>query len=152
MFGEGAMAAEVQNRITTGPGSAAIRFAGFANHPTDALAEIDVLVVPSVLDGRPAAVMEANACGVPVLGAPVGGIPELIEEGRNGHVVAPRDHARIAALLAGWRQDLEGFARLRTSSRRLAEARFDRQRMMDAYEAAYLETMARPARPVGICA
>jgi hypothetical protein len=41
---------------------------------------------------------------------------------------------------------------LPTSSRRLAEARFDRQRMMDAYEAAYLETMARPARPVGICA
>lgn len=151
MFGEGALTTEVQARIAAGPAATAIRFAGFANHPTDALAEIDVLVVPSVLDGRPGAVMEANACGVPVLGAPVGGIPELIEEGHNGYVVAPRDHARIAALLAGWRQDLEEFGRLRVSSRRVAEARFDRQRMMDAYEAAYIETLARPARPVGIC-
>jgi glycosyltransferase involved in cell wall biosynthesis len=31
------------------------------------------------LDGRPNIVMEANACGVPAIGAPVGGIPELIE-------------------------------------------------------------------------
>jgi len=152
VFGEGAMAMEVQNRIAAGPAADAIRFAGFANHPTDALAEIDVLVVPSVLDGRPAAVMEANACGVPVLGAPVGGIPELIEEGRNGCVVAPRDHARIAALLAGWRQDLDGFGRLRASSRHVAEARFDRQRMMNAYEAAFHETLAHPARPAAICA
>ena len=152
MFGEGAMAAEVQARIAAGPAATAIRFAGFANHPTDALAEIDVLVVPSLLDGRPAAVMEANACGVPVLGAPVGEIPELIEEGRNGYVVAPRDHAQIAALLAGWRQDLEGFGRLRASSRQVAEARFDRQRMMDAYEAAYRKTLACPARLVATCA
>jgi glycosyltransferase involved in cell wall biosynthesis len=152
MFGEGAMTAQVQARIAAGPAAAAIRFAGFASHPTDALAEIDVLVVPSVLDGRPAAVMEASASGIPVIGAPVGGIPELIEEGRNGHVVTPRDHARIATLLAGWRQDLKAFARLRVSARLLAETRFDRERMMDAYETVYRETLARPARPVAICA
>ena len=152
MYGEGAMTAQVKARIAAGPAAAAIRFAGFASHPTDALAEIDVLVVPSVLDGRPAAVMEASASGIPVIGAPVGGIPELVEEGRNGHVVTPRDHARIAALLAGWRQDLGGFARLRATARLVAEARFDRQRMMDAYETAYLETLERTARPVAICA
>ena len=146
------MTAQVKARIAAGPAAAAIRFAGFASHPTDALAEIDVLVVPSVLDGRPAAVMEASASGIPVIGAPVGGIPELVEEGRNGHVVTPRDHARIAALLAGWRQDLGGFARLRATARLVAEARFDRQRMMDAYETADLETLERTARPVAICA
>jgi glycosyltransferase involved in cell wall biosynthesis/SAM-dependent methyltransferase len=150
MFGEGAMAAQVQARIAASPASAAIRFAGYASHPTDALAEIDVLVVPSVMDGRPASVMEASACAIPVLGAPVGSIPELIEEGRNGYVIAPNDFASVASLLAGWRQDLESFARLRGTARQVAEARFNRNRMMDAYEAAYRETLARPARPVAI--
>ena len=152
MFGEGAMAGDVRARIAASPAAAAIHFAGYADHPTTALAAIDVLVVPSLLDGRPAAVMEANACGVPVIGAPVGGIPELIEEGRNGFVVAPRDTARIAALLTGWRADPGGFAALRVSARAVAEARFDRRRMMDAYEAAYRDTLARPARPVAVLA
>ncbi len=148
MYGEGAMSDEVRARIAFSPASKFISFAGYADHPTTALASIDVLAVPSLLDGRPAAVMEANACGVPVLGASVGGIPELIEEGRNGHVVSPRDAARYIALLASWRDDPRSFARMRAGSRAVAEARFDRRRMMDAYEAAYQETLARPARPL----
>ena len=152
MFGEGPMTAQVQARIMSGRAASAIKFAGFADHPTTALAQIDVLVVPSVLDGRPAAVMEANACGVPVIGAPVGGIPELIEEGRNGFLALPRNHERIAALLSGWQADPARFAALRQSARRVAEARFDRNRMMDRYEAVYRAVLARPARPVGICA
>jgi glycosyltransferase involved in cell wall biosynthesis len=150
MFGEGAMAEAVKARIAESPAREAIRFAGYVDHPTTALAAIDVLVVPSLLDGRPAAVMEANACGVPVIGAPVGGIPELIEEGRSGFLAEPRAVARVAELVEGWRSDLAGFAALRDSARRVAEARFDRRRMMDAYEAAYLEFLAQPARPVAV--
>lgn len=148
MFGEGPMAEEVRARIAGSPANAAIRFAGFADHPTTALAEIDVLVVPSVLDGRPSAVMEASACGVPVIGAPVGGIPELIEEGRNGLLADPRDHARIAAQIARWQAEPECFAALRSRARQVAEARFDRVRMMNGYEAVYRDVLARPARPV----
>lgn len=148
MFGEGAMAAEVKARIAASPARAAITFAGFADHPTTALAQIDVLVVPSVLDGRPAAIMEANACGVPVIAAPVGGIPELIEEGRNGFLCPPRDAARCAALVGALQEDPARFAALRETAREVAEARFDRRRMMDAYEAAYLDTLAASARPL----
>lgn len=152
MFGEGVMTEEVRGRIASSPARAAIRFEGYADHPTSALAEIDALVVPSLLDGRPVAIMEANACGVPVIGAPVGGIPELIEEGRNGFLAGPRDVARVAELAAGWRADPPGFAALRETARQVAEARFDRRRMMDAYEAAFLDTLAQPARPVAALA
>lgn len=152
MFGEGAMTAQVQARIAASPAREAIRFAGFADHPTTALAAIDLLVVPSVLDGRPAAIMEANACGVPVIAAPVGGIPELIDEGLNGYLSSPRDVARIAGLVARLRDDPAAFQALRESARRVAEARFDRRRMMDAYEAAYMDTFARPARALATLA
>jgi glycosyltransferase involved in cell wall biosynthesis len=147
MFGEGPLARAVSERAANSPAAAVISFEGFVDHPASALAQLDVIVVPSRLDGRPAVVMEASACGVPVIGAPVGGIPELIEEGRNGFVVAPKDVDRISALISEWSGDRAKFASLRSNARRVAEERFGRTRMMDRYERVYREVLNCPARP-----
>ena len=40
--------------------------------------------MPSLSEGTPFAMVESMACGKPALGTPVGGIPELIEEGKTG--------------------------------------------------------------------
>jgi glycosyltransferase involved in cell wall biosynthesis len=133
IFGEGSMQEEVRARAGGGPAAAAIAFEGYAAHARDALRAVDVLVVPSKLDGRPNVVMEANACGVPVIGAPVGGIPELVKDGVNGHLVTPGDHARIAGLIRSWVENPETFAKLRRMSRAKAERDFDRRRMLDEY-------------------
>ena len=142
MFGEGSMTGEVRSRIDAGGAADAIRFAGYVDHPTTALAQMDVLVVPSKLDGRPNVVMEANACGVPVIGAPVGGIPELIESGRNGFLLGPEEHDSIAAVLSSWMSDSASFGRIQATCRATAEARFDRRRMLDAYEAVFREFLS----------
>jgi glycosyltransferase involved in cell wall biosynthesis len=133
MFGEGSMHKAVRARAGAGPAAAAITFEGYAAHARDALRAADVLVVPSILDGRPNIVMEASACGVPVIAAPVGGIPEVVEDGVNGYLVTPRDHTRIAALIRGWLENPETFAKLRRLSRAKAERDFDRRRMLDDY-------------------
>jgi glycosyltransferase involved in cell wall biosynthesis len=150
MFGQGPQEDEVKARLLNSPARDAIEFGGFVEHPTQAFRRIDVLSVPSLLDGRPAAIMEANACGVPVIGAPVGGIPELINEGLNGHVVALGRTDRLAELLAGWCANPASFAALRSQSRILAEARFDRTRMMDRYHRVITEVRDGTPRPVGV--
>lgn len=65
-------------------------------------AAMDVLAVPSIwpeVFGRVAA--EAQACGVPVIGSRIGGIPEAIDEGRTGFLVPPGDaDAWASALLS----------------------------------------------------
>jgi glycosyltransferase involved in cell wall biosynthesis len=81
--------------------------------------------------------MEANACGAPVIAAPVGGIPELIEEGVNGYLAMPAEIDRIASLLTSWSADPALRRVMRSSSRRIAEARFDRRRMIMDYAAAF---------------
>jgi len=44
----------------------------------------DVFVIPSLMDNLPNTVLEAIMCGTPVIGFPVGGIPEMIVDGENG--------------------------------------------------------------------
>lgn len=135
MVGSGPIAEEVQGAVRGSVARDAIAYRGFQPDLVSELRALDVLVVPSKLDGRPNVVMEANACGVPVIAAPVGGIPELIEEGKNGHLVDPRDAARVVELVRGWAESPDALAALKASSRAAAEARFDQRRMMDRYEA-----------------
>ncbi|MEO9191677.1 MAG: glycosyltransferase [Acetobacteraceae bacterium] len=139
LVGEGPMAGEVRRRVQASPAGGAISFLGYAESAAAALQELDVLIVPSKLDGRPNIIMEANACAVPVIAAPVGGIPEMIEEGRNGFLVKPDDTARIREILDGWRADPATLDAMRHTARLTAETNFDRKRMMDAYALVFSE-------------
>tara|TARA_R110002096_G_scaffold256795_1_gene450101 strand:+ start:6565 stop:7830 length:1266 start_codon:yes stop_codon:yes gene_type:complete len=46
----------------------------------------DVFVIPSLMDNLPNTVIESIMCGTPVIGFPIGGIPDMIEDGVNGYI------------------------------------------------------------------
>ncbi|GAK93152.1 glycosyl transferase [Nonlabens ulvanivorans] len=48
----------------------------------------DVFVIPSIMDNLPNTVLESLLCGIPVIGFPVGGIPDMIDEGKNGLIAS----------------------------------------------------------------
>jgi glycosyltransferase involved in cell wall biosynthesis len=137
MFGQGQLADAVRARVARGTAAAVIDFCGYAGDAIEALHSIDVLIISSQVDGRPVALMEANACGVPVIAAPVGGLPEMILEGQNGHLAGPKDHAAITRIVRGWMEDPNSFDRMRQMARMTAEAQFNRQRMLDEYAAVF---------------
>jgi len=58
--------------------------------------QADVFVLPTYAEGFPNAVLEAMAMALPVITTPVGGIPDVVEDGRNGLVIAPGSSAEIA--------------------------------------------------------
>lgn len=74
----------------------------------------DVLVLPSRSEGRPNVVVEAQACGLPVVATRVGGTPELVEDGDSGLLVEPDDPASLARTVGR----LAGDAALRQRLRR----------------------------------
>lgn len=95
---------------------ASVEYVGYVDAATY-LAETDVLVFPSEwLEALGNGVFEAYSQGVPVIGSAVGGIPESIDEGETGFVVAPGDSvelaARMSCLLAdpGKRQEMAASA------------------------------------------
>src|SRR5205823_10668855 len=57
----------------------------------------DVFVIPSIQENFPLTVLEALACGIPVIGFAVGGIPESVRPGITGLLVPPQDVASLRA-------------------------------------------------------
>ncbi|MDD5750772.1 MAG: glycosyltransferase family 4 protein [Candidatus Pacebacteria bacterium] len=76
----------------------AVEFRGFIPH-SNAIEEIsrgEVFVCPSLAEGLGNVFLEAQACRTPAVGTDVGGIPDIIQNGFNGVLVAPRDSRAIA--------------------------------------------------------
>jgi len=74
-------------------------YAGFADREKlkAHLGQAAMLALPSLEDNCPMVVLEAMAAGVPVLAGKVGGLPDLIEDGRNGVFCDPLDAASMRA-------------------------------------------------------
>ena len=76
-----------------------VRFLGWQADLTSVLARWDVFALPSLEEGFGVAALEAMAVGLPVVASAVGGIPELIVDGRTGYLVPPGDARALAECL-----------------------------------------------------
>jgi glycosyltransferase involved in cell wall biosynthesis len=67
----------------------------------------DVFILPSFAEGVPVSLMEAMACGIPVLATYVGGVAELVEAEKSGLIVPPADSLALRDALARYFDDFE---------------------------------------------
>jgi glycosyltransferase involved in cell wall biosynthesis len=79
-------------------------------------------------DGIPNVLMEAMACGLPVVTTPVSGIPEIIRDGFNGRLVPPDDPTALADALLGLDADPALAQSLSAEARATVRERFDGER------------------------
>lgn len=93
---------------------APVRFAGRVSFSAlrQAYADADVLVISSAVDNQPNALVEASACGLPVVATAVGGIPDMVEDGVNALLVTPGDADALAAAVLRVTRDRELASRL----------------------------------------
>ena len=97
-------------------------------------------VVPSRwYENQPLAVLEAFASGLPVVGTALGGIPELIERGVDGHHVPPDDPAALASALAALLDDAERAFAMGKAARAKVERAHGPAQHLDALERVYDE-------------
>ena len=100
------------------------------------LASLDLLVLPSRLDGRPVVVMEALAAGTPVLASNVGGLPGLIHHGVSGWLCRPGAYDDFVEIVRLAVKDRAALARMRAAARSSAERHLNIDIMLANYEAA----------------
>jgi glycosyltransferase involved in cell wall biosynthesis len=111
-----------------------VRFHGALTEPevTDLLQRAHAFVLPSIvlpsgfMEGIPVSLMEAMACGVPVIATRISGIPELVRDGETGVLAEPGDAAGLAAAIEGLLSAGEDAMRARLAAARgLVEEQFD---------------------------
>ena len=101
------------------------------------LADADVFVLPSRSEGQPMAVLEAMANGLAVVASDVGGIPEMIDDGRSGLLVQPDDVGALGAALRAVLADAEHRRALGAAARARALAEFDIEVVWRRFDALY---------------
>jgi glycosyltransferase involved in cell wall biosynthesis len=98
-----------------------VEWTGFTDDVNTQLRRMDVFVLPSLFgEGMPMVILEAMAAGVPVVGARVEGIPEVLQDGKSGLLVAPGNAEELA-------RAIESMISGQTDWKKIREAAYQRQ-------------------------
>jgi glycosyltransferase involved in cell wall biosynthesis len=90
--------------------------------------QADLLCLPTYGDTNPWALLEAMACGTPVLSSPVGGIADLLDDGRAGTLVPHGQPQALAEAITALLAQPERAAALAARARERCEQRYDARR------------------------
>jgi len=96
--GSGPLRHELERLVEVLGLKGSLRFIGKLEEVHPYLAALDVFVLPSRSEGLSLTLMEAMACGVPVVAVAVGGVPEVV--GEDGLLVAPAGHALAGGIIS----------------------------------------------------
>ena len=124
-----------------------VRLPGWTDDVAAALPGYDALVLPSRSEGWPLTFVEAMLAGLPVVATPVGSVPEAVQDGRTGLLVAKDDPAALAAALRRLRDDPALVLRLAACGREVAAATMTAPRMAEQWLALWSELRAEPPAP-----
>jgi glycosyltransferase involved in cell wall biosynthesis len=151
MFGSGSMSAQVSAYVRSHLLQDRVHLMGKRSDIPQWLAASDIFVLSSDWEGNPLAVMEAMAAGLPVVATAVGGVPELVESGKQGYLVPAGD---LNGLTEALRRLLDHPGRrivLGHSARVRASECFNLDRMTQGYANLYRECLNQ-GRPVSSAA
>jgi L-malate glycosyltransferase len=141
LIGDGVLRSALERLAADLGISRSIAFLGQRDDVPARLAGSDLFAFPSFMESSPNAVIEAMAARLPVVATNVGGIPELIEDGRNGLLVpAGNDGALADALLRLMDRPSEAAA-LADAARQTVQMRCSLDRMVSEFEALYAQEL-----------
>jgi glycosyltransferase involved in cell wall biosynthesis len=131
MCGKGSLEAELRSTLSNAP---RVHWLGHRNDVPSVMRALDMLVLPSHVEGAPNVVLEAMAAGLPVVATAISGTPELVRDGVDGLLVPDRNvDVLVKAVI-----DMASSPELRSSAgaaaRHRALEQFTIDGMIDAYE------------------
>jgi len=95
---------------------------------------VDIVVVPSRIDGMPLTVLECQALGKVVVASRVGSLPAMIDDGKSGFLCEPGDVGAFCRRILDLAQDLGLRERMQVEARQSVAERHGAEDMLKAYE------------------
>jgi glycosyltransferase involved in cell wall biosynthesis len=141
LVGEGPLKKGLENLAVSLKVKKSVIFAGYRSDITEILAAIDLLVVPSLLEGFPMITLEAMSAAKPVIATCIDGITEQIIDGKNGIMVPPEDHNALAKVILRLSQDRDLSKKLGMAARERVVREFTVDKMVAETEKVYSELL-----------
>jgi glycosyltransferase involved in cell wall biosynthesis len=113
-------------------------FLGWRRDMRAVYADLDAVVLSSLNEGSPVAIIEAMAAGRPVISTDVGGVSEVVESGRSGLLVPPRDAAALANAVTLVLSDPVAANRMGQAAREAVYPKYSSSRLISDLEQLYL--------------
>ena len=136
IIGDGPLFAQVREQVQAAGLQDVVWMPGARADIADLLHSFDIYTLPSLAEGTPVSLLEAMACGLPVICSNVGGIPEVVSDGVHGTLV-PVDARALAEALARYVQDPDLAARHGLAARQRIEDKYSMAAMLSAYTGLY---------------
>lgn len=118
-----------------------ICFLGWKNNALKYIKAFDIFVLPSLWEGMPNVLLEAMVCEVPVITTNVGGNTEIIEDGKTGFLIEPKNCQQLAKkieyVLNISKKEKE---KITKQAKKMVEERFSIKEMVKGFEKIYLES------------
>ncbi|MGM9489818.1 glycosyltransferase [Ideonella sp. YS5] len=144
LFGQGPLVESVRARIDAEPAlRERVQLTGFRDDLDRLLPGLDLLAHPAFMEGLGVALLQAAACGVPIVGGRAGGIPEIVQPGLNGELVEPGDAVGLATALNRLLDSPVLRARMGAAGREWVERHFSIDAMVEGNLAVYRELLER---------
>ena len=149
LVGEGPQRASL-SQLATGMGvEGAVKFHGPSSNVAEMLRGFDMFVLPSYAEGNSNAILEAMACGLPIVSTRVGGTPMLVGPEGDAYLINPGDRAALTAAIVRLDNDENERKRLGEAMRRRAETHFAINMIAERYREAYILLAAGQRQRIG---
>lgn len=116
-----------------------VRLLGKVDQPQEVYRASDISVLPSLREGLPLAVLEAMACGLPVVATAIDGTPEAVVDGSTGYLIEPNNVEQLADRL----QDLIADKAARESFGLAGRERVETQFTEEKWQNDFIEVVTR---------
>ncbi len=131
-------------QLEPSPGLRVHRLAPSAPELIDLLQQADLFCLPSHADAAPWALLEAMACGTPVVASRVGGVPDMLAHGSAGILIDHGDRRALSGAVRSLLADHERSAQLAAAARRRCEQHFDASLQLKRLAALVEDLRLRP--------
>jgi glycosyltransferase involved in cell wall biosynthesis len=143
MVGDGPMRAEIETAAERAGIATRLHFSGWIEDLVSVYGAMDVCVLPSLNEGTPVALIEAMASGKPVVATAVGGVPDVIDDGRTGLLVPARNASALATAMIALAEDGGRRTQMGQSGRCDVANRFTHVRLVDDIDRLYSDRLPR---------
>ncbi len=141
LIGDGPEREFVERTVAERGVSEDVVFLGDQEYIAGLLPAADVFLLPSEHESFGLAALEAMACGVPVVGSRIGGLPEVVSDGETGFLCSPHDIGCMRELVLGLLRDEERRRATGTRARERAIREFGRDKIVDQYLSVYRQVV-----------